>query len=44
VFAVAIANFREDIKQEGDYWVDLPEQINLDEIIFSYYKRDTIDS
>ncbi|MDR1991516.1 MAG: HAD-IA family hydrolase [Mycoplasmataceae bacterium] len=39
VYAVAIANYRDQIKQEADYWVDLPEQINLEEIIFSYYKN-----
>lgn len=43
IYAVAIANFQEDIKEEGDFWVDLPEQINLEEIIFGYYKKDTVE-
>jgi adenylate kinase len=41
VFAVAIANYHESIKTEADYWVELPEQIVLEEIIFNYYKKDT---
>ncbi|MDR1234517.1 MAG: HAD hydrolase-like protein [Mycoplasmataceae bacterium] len=41
IFSVAIANYQEDIKKEADFWAELPEQIVLEEIIFSYYKRDT---
>jgi HAD superfamily hydrolase (TIGR01509 family) len=40
IYSVAIANYNDEIKLEANYWVDLPEQINLEEIIFNYYKKD----
>jgi beta-phosphoglucomutase-like phosphatase (HAD superfamily) len=43
IYSVAIANYDDTIKLEANYSVDLPEQINLEEIIFNYYKKDSSD-
>ncbi|GHU30767.1 beta-phosphoglucomutase [Bacilli bacterium] len=42
VYTVGIANYENEreIKKIADYSVDMPEQVNFDEIVFNYYIQD----
>jgi beta-phosphoglucomutase-like phosphatase (HAD superfamily) len=42
VYTVAVANYNQqhEIKRIADFSVDMPEQINFDEIVFNYYIKE----
>jgi len=43
IFTVAIAYYQEAIKKEANYAVDLPSQLDLEQILFNYYQNENND-
>jgi beta-phosphoglucomutase len=43
VYSVAISHFNPKIAAKANFAVDLPQQLNLEEIIFNYYQNDRSD-